>query len=92
MKKFIVMFVVLLSMAGFIVNKSFAEEAVNVGNKFCPLTGEEIGTEGMEGQEATVEYKGKTYNICCAMCKKDFLKNPEAAIKRMQDKEPALMK
>ncbi|MCB9772336.1 MAG: TRASH domain-containing protein [Candidatus Omnitrophica bacterium] len=41
----------------------------------------------MGDEAATVEYKGKTYNLCCAMCKKDFLKNPEAAIKKMEEQE-----
>lgn len=87
MKKLIVMLAVLLSVSGLIVSKSFAQEAVNVGNKFCPLTGEEIGQGDMGDEAATVEYKGKTYNLCCAMCKKDFLKNPEAAIKKMEEQE-----
>ncbi|MCB9757452.1 MAG: TRASH domain-containing protein [Candidatus Omnitrophica bacterium] len=38
----------------------------------------------MTGQEVTVEYKGKVYNLCCEMCKKDFLKDPEAAIKKLE--------
>ena len=53
-----------------------AEElgAVEVGNKVCPVSGEKVG---MMGDIVKAEYNGKIYNLCCAMCKKDFLKNPE---------------
>ncbi len=87
MKKFVVMLAVTLGIVGFVAGKSFAEEAVNVGNKYCPISGEEIGKGDMEGQTATVEYKGKIYNLCCPMCKDAFLKDPEAAIKKMQEQE-----
>lgn len=58
------------------------EKPVNVGNKICPVSGEEIGGDMGEGVE--VEYKGKIYNLCCAMCKKDFLKDPEKYIKKVE--------
>jgi YHS domain-containing protein len=48
--------------------------AVEVGNKICPVSGEKVG---QMGEVVKVEYKGKIYNLCCAMCEKDFLKNPE---------------
>ncbi|MCA9394547.1 MAG: YHS domain-containing protein [Candidatus Omnitrophica bacterium] len=47
---------------------------VDVGNKICPVSGEEIGAMG-EGVD--VEYNGKIYHLCCKMCEKDFKKNPE---------------
>ncbi len=87
MKKYVVMLAVALGIVGFVAAKSFAEEAVNVGNKYCPISGEEIGKGEMEGQGATVEYKGKIYNLCCPMCKEKFLKDPEAAIKKMEEQE-----
>ncbi len=55
---------------------------VEVGNKICPISGEKIG--GM-GKAEKIEYKGKVYNLCCPMCKKDFLKDPEAAIKKIEE-------
>ena len=55
---------------------------VEIGNKICPISGEKVG--GM-GKVETVEYNGKVYNLCCAMCKKDFLKDPEAAIKKIEE-------
>lgn len=47
---------------------------VEVGNSICPVSGEKVGQKGKLVQ---VEYKGKFYNLCCNLCKKDFLKNPE---------------
>lgn len=58
------------------------EETVNVGNKICPVSGEQIGQEGM--QPATYEYKGKIYNFCCPMCIDSFKKNPEKYIKKAE--------
>ncbi len=84
MKKQIVVWVLALGLIGFVASVALAADAVKAGNKICPISGEEIGEEGMAGQEVTVEYKGKVYNLCCAMCKKDFLKDPEAAIKKLE--------
>ena len=55
---------------------------VDVGNKICPISGEETGKMG---PAKVVEYKGKKYNLCCAMCEKDFFKDPEAAVKKIED-------
>ena len=53
----------------------------NVGNKICPVSGDEIpapGEKGTMGDEPVqYEYNGKIYNLCCTMCVKDFKKNPE---------------
>lgn len=89
MKKHVVVLAMALAIAALAAVKSFAADPMKVNNKFCPITGEEIGKEeGMKGQEAMVEYKGKVYNLCCSMCKKNFMKDPEAAIKKMMEKEP----
>ncbi len=53
---------------------TLASAAVDVGNKTCPVSGEEIGEMG---EVTRYEYNGKIYNLCCAMCIKDFQKNPE---------------
>ena len=63
-----------------VVNQDKVQELVMVDNKICPITGEKIIT----GKEAKVEYNGKVYNLCCAMCEKDFKKDPEAAIKKLE--------
>ncbi|MGE0269413.1 MAG: TRASH domain-containing protein [Candidatus Omnitrophota bacterium] len=49
-------------------------QPVEVGNKICPVSGEKVGEMG---DVVTYEYNGKIYNLCCAMCAKDFKKNPE---------------
>jgi len=59
-------------------------QTVEVGNKICPVSGDKVG--GM-GKVETIEYNGKIYNLCCAMCKKDFNKDPEKHIKIIEEKE-----
>ena len=51
------------------------DQPVEVKNKICPISHEEVGKNGMEPYQMT--YKGKVYNLCCPMCVKDFKKNPE---------------
>ena len=51
---------------------------IEVGNKICPVSHEEVGKDGMT--PAKVTYKGKVYNLCCHMCEKDFKSNPEMFI------------
>ena len=48
---------------------------VEVGNKICPVSHEEVGKNGMEPYKMT--YNGKVYNLCCGMCAKDFNKDPK---------------
>lgn len=87
MKKFVVMSLAVLAVVGFAAAGCFAAEPVKVNNKFCPISGEKIGQGDMKGTATTIEYKGKIYNLCCPMCKKAFLKDPEAAIKKMEEQE-----
>jgi len=58
-----------------------SKDAVAVGNKICPVSGEKVPTPGeknaMGDKPVKIEYKGKIYNLCCPMCIKDFKKNPE---------------
>ena len=46
-----------------------------VGNKKCPVTGEEIG--GSMGPGKTVLYKGQAVQLCCGSCVKKFAKDPD---------------
>ena len=62
---------------------SNAKEAVNVGNKICPVSGEKIE----EKVKATYEYEGKIYNFCCAMCIDDFKKDPQKYIKKIEEEK-----
>jgi len=61
--------------------ESVLEEAVNVGNKTCPVTGEKIDEKTM----AAHEYEGKIYNFCCPDCIKEFKKDPEKYIKKVNE-------
>lgn len=56
-----------------------AVQAQNVGNKICPVSGEEI----KEQTKATYEYEGKIYNFCCAGCIEEFKKDPEQYISKV---------
>jgi YHS domain-containing protein len=47
--------------------------AVKVNNTVCPITGEKVDMNN----PATVEYKGKIYNLCCPACAKGFNADPE---------------
>ena len=63
-------------------------KAVEVGNKICPVSGDEIpapGEKGNMGEAIKYEYNGKIYNLCCKMCVKDFKKNPEKYSKIAED-------
>lgn len=62
-----------------------AAAPVEVGNTICPVSGEKI----TPGKEFKAEYNGKIYNLCCSMCKKDFMKDPQAAIKKIKETEAA---
>ncbi len=64
------------------------EEAVNIGNKVCPVSGEKISDIIKSGMKpATYEYKGKIYTFCCAACIEDFKKEPEKYIKKIEEEE-----
>ncbi len=85
MKIKLMMLGILIAIAGI----SYAEEApaveaaqpVEVGNKICPISGEEVGKMG-EG--AKVEYKGKIYTLCCGMCEKEFNSDPEKFVSKVE--------
>ena len=57
-----------------------SEEAVNVGNTICPVSGEKIDDK----MKTTYEYEGKIYNFCCASCVDDFKKDPQKYIKKVE--------
>lgn len=61
------------------VNKQASVQAVDVGNKICPVSGEKID------EKATYEYQGKIYHFCCSSCIEDFKKDPEKYIKKVEE-------
>ena len=63
-------------------------KVVDVGNKICPVSGDKIpapGEKGNMGEAIKYEYNGKSYNLCCKMCVKDFKKNPKKYSKIAED-------
>ena len=57
-------------------------QPITVGNKHCPVTGEEVGKMG---PPITFTYNGKVYNLCCPGCKNAFGNNPEKFSKIADD-------
>jgi len=67
----------------FCVNSCLAkEQAVDVGNKICPVMGEKVSGKDY------YEYKGKRYGLCCPMCPATFASDPEK-YSAIADKEVA---
>ena len=59
-----------------------AESAVvDAGNKFCPLSSDKVSGKDF------VTHGGKRYGLCCQMCDKKFLRNPEKYIAEMTMQE-----
>ena len=82
---FVAAAIVILGVSRFSLAEETAMETADhtvteMGNKFCPISGEKIKA----GKEHKIEYKGKIYNLCCSMCEKDFKKDPEAAIQKLE--------
>lgn len=68
------------------VEATEGEGPIEVGNKICPVSGEEIKEE----EAYKFEYEGKVYNLCCSMCVKDFKKDPQKYIEKPEELEPIL--
>ncbi len=56
---------------------------VNAGNKMCPVSGDPVSGKSF------VTYNGKRYGLCCPMCRKPFLKDPEKYLAAMGKGKPA---
>jgi len=65
------------------VTPIIAKEAVSVGNKICPVSGEEIDPK----MKATYEYEGKIYNFCCTSCIEEFKKDPQKYIEKINEQK-----
>ncbi|VAX35538.1 hypothetical protein MNBD_UNCLBAC01-2149 [hydrothermal vent metagenome] len=68
--------------------EQLSTDAIEVGNKICPVSKEAVDDMG---GVVKYEYKGKIYNLCCKMCAKSFKKDPKKYIgiveKMMEKKE-----
>ena len=60
-------------------------QPVEVGNKICPVSGDQVAGGKMGSKPVTFEYKGRIYHLCCPMCIKDFKKDPEKYSKIAED-------
>ena len=58
----------------------------HMGNKICPISGEEIGEMG---ESTIVEYNGKKIKLCCPDCVEAFNKDPEVYVKMLEEKMAA---
>lgn len=61
----------------------FKSAPSEVGNKICPVSGEEVKEE----ERYQVEYEGKIYNLCCKMCLKDFNKDQQKYLEKLAQLE-----
>lgn len=57
-----------------------SEATTDAGNTMCPVSNEHIE----QGKEIKVEHEGKAYNLCCKACMKDFKKDPQKYIGKLE--------
>jgi YHS domain-containing protein len=62
-------------------SKNSSVEVVDIGNKKCIVSGDDVGSQ-------TVEYQGKLYHLCCTDCRADFKKDPAKYVKALES-DPA---
>lgn len=67
-------------------NAEQLKAAKTLGNKECPVTGEENGTMG---KGPVVVYKGKAVQLCCKGCVKSFAKDPDKYLAIAEGSEAA---
>ncbi len=65
------------------LHKKHEEESQLIGNKICPVSGQKID----EKTKVTCNYKGKTYNFCCAICVDDFNNDSERYIRKIEEEK-----
>ena len=53
----------------------------DVENKFCPVSGDKVSGKNF------ITHEGKRYGLCCQMCDKKFMANPEKFIAQMNEQE-----
>ena len=88
MKKFIAVVMVLafavscLGVPAFAAMPKAGKGVVDAGNKLCPVSGDPVSGKNF------VVYKGVRYGLCCPMCRKPFLKDPEKYLTAMKAGKP----
>ncbi len=71
-------FVLFLALSFVVVLAGVAQEQAEE-TVVCPVSGEKIKKSEAKFSH---EYEGKTYYLCCEMCKEKFVKNPEKFLKK----------
>ena len=71
-------FVLFLALSFVVVLAGVAQEQAEE-TVVCPVSGKEIKKSEAKFSH---EYEGKTYYLCCEMCKEKFVKNPEKFLKK----------
>jgi YHS domain-containing protein len=87
-KKTIVTGAALLALAGLTVKADDNTKPAPKPDKMttCPVSGDKLGEMG---KPYVFEYKGHEVKLCCPDCKKDFYKDPDKYMKKVEaaDKE-----
>ncbi|HEY1171758.1 MAG TPA: TRASH domain-containing protein [Verrucomicrobiae bacterium] len=52
--------------------------------ELCPVSGEELGSMG---KPYVIQHQGKEVKLCCKSCEKDFKKNPDKYLKKIEGKK-----
>lgn len=65
-----------------IAAQTSSTEAVNAGNKICPVSGDKVDGKNF------YDYNGKRYGLCCPMCAAAFKADPKK-YSAVADKEMA---
>ncbi|MBI4115721.1 MAG: YHS domain-containing protein [Candidatus Omnitrophica bacterium] len=77
---FLVLSFISVSWAGQVLPKT-ATDVVDAGNATCPVSGDKVNPK------VSYIYEGKKYHFCCAMCIKDFKKDPKKYIAQLEKGE-----
>ncbi|MFH1209133.1 MAG: hypothetical protein V1673_06245 [Candidatus Omnitrophota bacterium] len=73
----------LLASQAFAAKETAQTGIVDAGNKLCPVSGDPVSGTSF------VIYQGKRYGLCCPMCEKPFLSDPEKYLSLMKANEKA---
>ena len=72
------MIILALMILVLISSKGFSQDLMDVGNKFCPVSGDKVSGKTF------VEYNGQKIGTCCKMCLDKFNKNPEKYLANLE--------
>ena len=82
MKKFSLLVLLALGAATGLVNVATAAEDAPYPLKTCVVSGEKLGSMG---KSFVHSYEGREVQFCCKACLKDFNKDPQKFLKKLDD-------